>query len=158
MRRIINPATAETNGMLSAGSPADAELAMAAGSAAFAAHAATSLDGRITLLERIARIYERRLDDIAKAITLEMGAPLSGLSLAAQAPTRLAHLKSASTSPAIRGSTWSRSRAPHALARPSRGRQLNHARSVGSCLRVGMARLNGAGMRPTAPFGGYKQS
>ncbi len=35
---------------------------------------------------------------------------------------------------------------------------LDHARRVGSRLRAGQVRINGAGLHPMAPFGGYKQS
>ena len=35
---------------------------------------------------------------------------------------------------------------------------LDHARSVGARLRAGNVHLNGAGVDPKAPFGGYKQS
>ena len=35
---------------------------------------------------------------------------------------------------------------------------LDHARRVGKRLRAGQVRINGAGLHPQAPFGGYKQS
>ncbi len=94
-RLIINPANGEASGTLIAGGVAEAELAVGAASRAFGDYSRTPLDERIALLERIARIYERRVDDIAEAITLEMGAPLRSLSRGAQAPAGLAHLKTA---------------------------------------------------------------
>jgi len=38
------------------------------------------------------------------------------------------------------------------------GGTVDHARNVAKRLRTGMVHLNGAGVDPAAPFGGYKQS
>ncbi len=73
---VINPATEESIGQIGAGTAADAHRAIAAAHAAFPAFAATSREERLALLRRILDCYHRRADDIANALSSEMGAPL----------------------------------------------------------------------------------
>ena len=68
------------------------DRAVAAARRAFETFGRSSREERIALLERIAAVYEKRLAEIAEAISQEMGAPMS-LARAAQAPAGLAHLK-----------------------------------------------------------------
>ena len=90
---VINPATEEVSGSVVFGDEADAVFAIQAAYDAFPAYSQTPLAERIALLERIADIYERRMDDMARAITLEMGAPLYALSMPAQAPAGMMHFR-----------------------------------------------------------------
>lgn len=90
---VINPATEEISGSLVFGDEADAVFAIQAAYDAFPAYSRTPLAERIALLERIADIYERRMEDVARAITLEMGAPLHALSMPAQAPAGMMHFR-----------------------------------------------------------------
>ena len=92
---VINPATEAVVGAIRLGSEADVELAIAAARRAFNGFSRSSLQERQALVGRICAIYERRLDDMAAAITEEMGAPLARLSRAVQAPLGLWHFQTA---------------------------------------------------------------
>jgi len=89
---VVNPATEQTVARISAGAPADVDRAVAAARRAFETFGRSSREERAALLERIVAVYEKRLAEIAEAISQEMGAPMS-LARAAQAPAGLAHLK-----------------------------------------------------------------
>ena len=89
---VVNPATEQVVARISAGTPADIDRAVAAARRAFETYGRSSREERLALLERIAAVYEKRLGEIAEAISEEMGAPMS-LARAAQAPAGLAHLK-----------------------------------------------------------------
>jgi aldehyde dehydrogenase (NAD+) len=88
---VINPATEEAVATISLGSAKDVDRAVKAARAAFPAFSRTSKADRIALLQRIIEAYKARYDDIAKAISLEMGAP-AWLATKAQAATGLGHL------------------------------------------------------------------
>src|SRR5471032_2673665 len=72
---VINPATEDVAGTILLGDADDVERAVLAAHRAFAGYARTPLAQRIALLEAIAQQYELRLDDLAAAISEEMGAP-----------------------------------------------------------------------------------
>lgn len=91
---VYNPATEEVIGRISAGSAADVDAAVKAARKAFPAWAATSREQRIGVLSSIAGEYQKRLADLAAAISEEMGAPAS-LAQRAQAPVGLGHLMTA---------------------------------------------------------------
>ncbi|MCC5973580.1 MAG: aldehyde dehydrogenase family protein [Rubellimicrobium sp.] len=74
---VIDPASEEAAAEISGGTAADADRAVAAARAAFPAFAATPVAERIALLKRIHEVYLARAEDIAQAVTTEMGAPLS---------------------------------------------------------------------------------
>ncbi|HEY2047705.1 MAG TPA: aldehyde dehydrogenase family protein, partial [Caulobacteraceae bacterium] len=88
---VINPATEEVCGHISAGSATDVDKAVAAAKKAFETFSQTSREDRIELLERIQAEYQKRFGDIAQAITEEMGAPAS-LAQRAQAPIGIGHI------------------------------------------------------------------
>ena len=88
---VINPATEEVCGHISAGSASDVDKAVAAAKKAFETYSKTSREERIDLLQRILAEYQKRFGDIANAITEEMGAPAS-LAQRAQAPIGMAHI------------------------------------------------------------------
>jgi aldehyde dehydrogenase (NAD+) len=88
---VVNPATDEPIGTISLGSATDVDKAVAAARAAFPSYAATSREERLALLGKILAVFQKRMDELAEVISLEMGAPL-WLSKAAQAPSGLAHL------------------------------------------------------------------
>ena len=73
---VINPATEEAYTKISVGSAADVDRAVAAARAAFPAFSQTSREERLRLLRRILEIYKERIDDIARAVSEEMGAPM----------------------------------------------------------------------------------
>ncbi len=89
---VINPATEQSLGELAMGGAADIDAAISAAAAAFPAFSAEPLETRLGYLERIAEGYQARLEDIAQAISQEMGAPIS-LARKVQAPMGLGHLK-----------------------------------------------------------------
>jgi aldehyde dehydrogenase (NAD+) len=91
---VINPATEEACTVITLGTAADVDAAVAAARAAFPAFSRTTVAERLALLDRICELYKARLGDIAAAISEEMGAPIS-FANAAQAPAGLGHLKSA---------------------------------------------------------------
>lgn len=72
---VIDPTTEEAFAVISLGSQADTDRAVAAAKAAFPAWSATPPAERLAHVERILEIYKRRNDDIADAMTAEMGAP-----------------------------------------------------------------------------------
>jgi aldehyde dehydrogenase (NAD+) len=77
LHTVINPATEEAAGQISLGSRADVDAAVAAARRAFSSYSQTSAEERIALLERIVRGYEARQEDLARAMTLEMGTPIT---------------------------------------------------------------------------------
>src|ERR1700754_842431 len=88
---VQNPATEEAYCRISIGSKADVDKAVAAAKAAFPAFAATTKEYRADLLDKIVAVYQKRLGDMAGAVSEEMGAP-GWLAQAAQAPSGLGHL------------------------------------------------------------------
>ena len=74
---IENPATEEIVGQLALGSRADTDRAVAAARAAFDGWTVTPLAERIALVRRILEIYNARADDLAQAMSTEMGAPIT---------------------------------------------------------------------------------
>ncbi|MGZ8310952.1 MAG: aldehyde dehydrogenase family protein [Allosphingosinicella sp.] len=97
---VINPATEEVASVVTLGSPADVDKAVAAARRAFDSFSQTSKSDRLALLGRIIEEYKKRIPDIAKAISDEMGAPIT-LALTAQSGSGLGHL--ASTLEALKG-------------------------------------------------------
>lgn len=95
LQAVINPANGEVSGHIALAGEAEVDAAIDAAQRAFPAFADSSREQRLVLLENICRIYERRLDDIAAAIALEMGAPLEALSRPLQAPAGLWHFQTA---------------------------------------------------------------
>ena len=88
---VINPATEEPVATIYLGSADDVDRAVAAAKRAFASYSEVSAQDRLGLLRRIIDVYKSKLEEMAKTISQEMGAPIS-LSRKAQAPAGLAHL------------------------------------------------------------------
>ena len=91
---VINPATEAVAGRVTLGTAEDVDLAVRAARKAFASYSRTSREERVDLLERIIAEYQKRFEDMAKAITEEMGAP-SWLAQRAQAAMGIAHVQTA---------------------------------------------------------------
>ncbi|GAO40749.1 putative aldehyde dehydrogenase [Sphingomonas changbaiensis NBRC 104936] len=87
---VINPANEEPCTEITLGSAADADKAVKAARRAFETFSQTSVEERAALLERIIAEYKKRMPDIARAISIEMGAPMA-LAMGAQAPAGLGH-------------------------------------------------------------------
>jgi len=92
MLDVINPATEQPIATIALGTATDVDRAVAAARRAFDTFSTTTRDERIALLTRVIEVYESRMEDIAAAVTLEMGAPIT-LARGAQAPAGLGHLK-----------------------------------------------------------------
>ncbi|MGA7961992.1 MAG: aldehyde dehydrogenase family protein, partial [Candidatus Acidiferrales bacterium] len=88
---VINPSTEEPIAKISLGSATDVDKAVSAAKSAFETFAETSIAERLSLLGKVVEVYQANMSEMAEAISLEMGAPIS-LSRAAQAPAGLRHL------------------------------------------------------------------
>ncbi|PLX37649.1 MAG: aldehyde dehydrogenase family protein [Hyphomicrobiales bacterium] len=73
---VIDPSNEEPCAVISLGAEADTNAAVAAAKAAFEPWWNTPREERLAAVERIFEIYNARADDMAKAISLEMGAPI----------------------------------------------------------------------------------
>jgi aldehyde dehydrogenase (NAD+) len=89
--QVINPSTEEPCGVISLGSKADVDAAVAAARRAFPSWSQTTREQRLALLQAIMAAYTARQDELAETMSIEMGAPL-WLSKAAQAMAPLGHL------------------------------------------------------------------
>lgn len=90
---VINPATEEPFAVISVGSAADVDIAVKAARRAFESYSQTSFDERLDLLHKIKEVYQKRFNDIAAAISAEMGAP-HRLAYGGQTDVGLRHLDS----------------------------------------------------------------
>ncbi len=88
---VINPATEEAVATIAAGGAADVDRAVAASRRAFESYSQTSREERLDLLGRIVSIYRKRTDELAEAISTEMGAPLA-FARERHVPAGLGHL------------------------------------------------------------------
>ena len=77
MLDVIDPSTEQAFTAISLGSKADVDLAVGAAKVAFAKFSQTSREDRLGLLRRILVSYNRRSEDLARAVSQEMGAPLT---------------------------------------------------------------------------------
>ena len=83
---VINPSDESVCAIISLGSQEDTDSAVSAARAALPMWSSSSKEERIALLERLYAIYQRRMDEMAEVISIEMGAPID-FSKAAQAPS-----------------------------------------------------------------------
>ena len=82
---VIDPSTEDACAVISLGGQADTDAAVAAAKAAFPGWAATPPAERRAIVTRILDQYEARKEEFAKAISMEMGAPID-FALEQQAP------------------------------------------------------------------------
>lgn len=73
---VVDPSTEQPCAVIRIGSPADADRAVLAASRAFPAWSESEPAERLRLVENLLAIYQRRADEMARAISLEMGAPI----------------------------------------------------------------------------------
>ena len=88
---VINPSNEEPCAVISLGDQADTDAAVAAAKEAFPSWAVTPKEERLALAERILEVYKARADEMAEAISLEMGAPID-MAKAQQAPAGIGHI------------------------------------------------------------------
>jgi aldehyde dehydrogenase (NAD+) len=89
---VMNPATEAQIGTVAMGNAADVDRAVAAAKAAFEGFSTTSKQVRLDLLHRLKAVTERRFEDLAQAMRMEMGAPIT-MARAAQADAAIGHLQ-----------------------------------------------------------------
>ena len=89
---VINPATEEQIGTVALGNASDVDLAVEAASAAFDQFSQTTKMDRLDLLKSVMVITERRLEDLAQAMRMEMGAPIT-MARSSQADAAIGHLQ-----------------------------------------------------------------
>ncbi|OCP35124.1 aldehyde dehydrogenase family protein [Ensifer sp. LC163] len=89
---VLNPATEKAVAVISMGTAADIDRAVAAAKKAFATYSRTSVDERLALLEKLLAIYKRRYDEMVATITMELGAPTT-MTREQQADVGVGHLQ-----------------------------------------------------------------
>jgi aldehyde dehydrogenase (NAD+) len=90
---VINPATEEPASEVVLGTAADVDKAVKAARKAFEGYSQTSKEERVALLQRVLGEYQKRVPDLAQAISEEMGAPI-GIAQTAQSGSGMGHLGS----------------------------------------------------------------
>ncbi|MGQ0566270.1 MAG: aldehyde dehydrogenase family protein [Gemmobacter sp.] len=108
---VIDPSTEDPCAVISLGGQADTDAAVAAARAAFPAWSTTPPGMRKRYVERILAQYEARSEEMAQAISLEMGSPIDH-ARDAQAPCLPWHLTNFLT--AFDHVEWVRPLGPHA--------------------------------------------
>jgi len=91
---VINPATEKSFTEISLGTADDVDAAARAARAAFPAWSQTSREERLVILDKILAGIKARAEDLAQAISQEMGAPIS-FARTAQVGTGIAHFATA---------------------------------------------------------------
>ena len=89
---VIDPSTEEPCAVISLGGQADTDAAVAAAKAALPGWMATPPEERIALVEKLLEAYSARVEDIAQATSMEMGAPID-MARQQQVPSGSYHLK-----------------------------------------------------------------
>ena len=89
---VLNPATEEQIGTVAMGNAADVDRAVKAAKSAFDSFSRTSREERLALLRRLKEVTENRFEDLAQAMRIEMGAPIS-MARSAQADSGVGHLQ-----------------------------------------------------------------
>jgi aldehyde dehydrogenase (NAD+) len=91
---IVNPATEEIFAQISLGSKHDVDRAATAARCAFATYSVTSVEARLSWLHKIIEGFRARLPELARMMTLEMGAPIT-FATQRQATVALFHFEEA---------------------------------------------------------------
>jgi aldehyde dehydrogenase (NAD+) len=89
---VINPADEQPYATISLGSAADVDKAVAAARRAFESWSRVSREERLAAVERLLEAYTARMDEMAQAISQEMGAPIR-LATKSQAAVGAYHIK-----------------------------------------------------------------
>ena len=89
---VINPATEEEIGTIILGNNNDVDIAVKAANLAFDNFSKTTKEDRLKLLKRIHEVTSDRFEELAQAMSKEMGAPIT-MSREAQADSGLGHLQ-----------------------------------------------------------------
>lgn len=87
---VTNPATEQEYAIISMGTAADVDTAVRAASAAFPSWSRTGVADRLAILDNIIEGIKSRAEELARAVSSEMGAPIS-FARTAQVGTGIAH-------------------------------------------------------------------
>ena len=91
---VVNPATEEVFARISLGAQEDVDRAARAARRAFTTYSETSVEERLVWLRRVIAGFKARLPDLARMMTLEMGAPIT-FATERQATVALFHFEEA---------------------------------------------------------------
>ncbi|MBT2305097.1 aldehyde dehydrogenase family protein [Variovorax paradoxus] len=94
IHQVINPSTEAVAGHMSLGEQADVDRAVAAARKALNTFSQTSRSERVDLLERIAKVFQSRAEDLKEAMSEEMGCP-RWLADQVQVPLPQGHIETA---------------------------------------------------------------
>jgi len=89
---VINPSNEEPCAIISLGTKEDTDAAVSADKKKFSQWKETSKEERIKLLEKLLKVYKKRFNEMAIAISTEMGAPIDWAS-SVQAASGQSHLE-----------------------------------------------------------------
>jgi len=89
---VMNPATEQQIGIITLGNEDDVNRAVAAAKAAFETYSRTTKEERLALLEKLLEVTKARTEELAQAMTAEMGAPIT-MSRSPQADSAVEHLQ-----------------------------------------------------------------
>ena len=89
---VLNPATEMQIGTIALGNEIDVNTAVAAATKAFASYSQTSRAERLELLHRLMAATQERFEELARAMSTEMGAPIS-MARDAHADAAVGHLQ-----------------------------------------------------------------
>src|SRR5210317_2439110 len=89
---VINPSDEDPFAIISNGTKEDLDFALQSAKKAFVTWKESSKDDRIQLLEKLSNIYKKRFNEMAEAISMEMGCPIDW-SLSVQTASGQAHLE-----------------------------------------------------------------
>src|SRR5210317_704245 len=89
---VINPSNEDPFAIISNGTKEDLDLAVQSAKKAFVTWKESSKDDRIQLLEKLSNIYKKRFNEMAEAISMEMGCPIDW-SLSTQTASGQTHLE-----------------------------------------------------------------
>ena len=89
---VLNPANERQIGIVPLGDAADVDAAVAAAVSAFPAYSQTRKSERVALLQSLMKVTQSRFEDLAQAMRMEMGAPIT-MAREAQADAAIGHLQ-----------------------------------------------------------------
>ena len=89
---VINPSNEEPCAIISLGTKEDVDVAVSAAKKKFVQWKETSKEERIKLLEKLLKVYKKRFNEMAIAISTEMGAPIDWAS-SVQAASGQSHIE-----------------------------------------------------------------
>lgn len=89
---VLNPATEQQIATVMLGNASDVDNAVAAAKTAFENYSRSTKHDRLALLHRLKQVTQERLEELAQAMRMEMGAPIS-MARDAQADAAIGHLQ-----------------------------------------------------------------